>query len=106
MLLPPIQCSLLKGRRGKKDLITVSGPGRGEIVFTLLNEVIAIYVRLIFVDIWGLGFKSRSYGVFGGAPILAMSCRGLCFQDCDEDLLKAILGLLRNLKGSQNMSRV
>lgn len=105
MLLPPIKDSLFEKYGYKGDSIVASRPGCGKIVFILLYEVVAIYVQFTLLYIWDSGFKSPLWEVFWDSLILAMN-KGTCFQYYLEDLLKVILGILRNLRESQTMPKV
>lgn len=51
VLLPPIQSSLFEKHNSKNNSVAISELEYGEIVFALQYEVIAIYVRLTFVDV-------------------------------------------------------
>lgn len=57
MLLPPEQSFFLEKNSSKKDLIEASSSGRSKIVFALLDEVIAVHMRLTFIYVRGSGLK-------------------------------------------------
>lgn len=63
VLLPLIQGFLFKKLDYIEDLVAVLETKRGEMVFTLLNEVIAIYVKLTFMNIWALRFKNSFWRI-------------------------------------------
>lgn len=47
----PIQISPLKKYDGKRGLVPISELGNSKIVFTQLNKIIMVYVRLIFIKV-------------------------------------------------------
>lgn len=58
LLLPLIQSFFFKEYSYNRDSVAVSGFKQGKIVFTLLYKIITIYVQLILINVWGLGFES------------------------------------------------
>lgn len=64
ILLPPIQGSFFEEHYHKKDLVMALRPRCYKIVLILLNKVIVIYVRLIYIDVWGLRFESLLWEIF------------------------------------------
>lgn len=58
LLLLLIQGFLLKKHSCKGDLVAISGPRHSKIVFTLLYEVVAIYMRFTFIDVGSLRSES------------------------------------------------
>lgn len=91
---------------GKGILGAVLGPRYSGIVFVLLYEVIVIHMQLTFVENWGPRFENLLWGVFGGFPILSMSSGRFYFQNHNEDLLKVIFDIFRNLESSRTRSKV
>lgn len=57
MLLPLKQSLIFEKNNCKRYLIKVFGAKYSKIVLVLLNKVIAIYVRLIFVYVGGLSLE-------------------------------------------------
>lgn len=49
----------LKEVGGNRNLIITPGIGRGKMVFTLLNEVIAVHIKLTIIYVRGSNFKRR-----------------------------------------------
>lgn len=60
MLLLIEQGSVFKKDDGKKDLVETPGSRYDKMVFALLNEVLAVHVRLALIYVWCSGFK-RSF---------------------------------------------
>lgn len=79
VLLSLIQSPIFKECGGKKDLVVTSGPGDSKIIFAVLYEVITIYIQLILVNVWDLGFKSALQRVFRDFLVLATTGGESCF---------------------------
>lgn len=62
MLLSPIQNSFSEKCGDKADSVMIPGACDGKIIFTLLNEVVVVYVRLIFIQIQNSKFGSSFLG--------------------------------------------
>lgn len=57
ILLPVKTDPVLEKRYSKKNLVSLSSFNGSKIVFTLLIEVVALYVGLFTVYVWGTGFQ-------------------------------------------------
>lgn len=106
VLLLSIQGSLFMKHDYKKNLIVVPRLGYVKIIVTLLYKIILIYMKLTLIIIQGLEFKSLFWGVFGDFLILITSYRELYFENCLENLLDIIFGILKNMGSSQTKSKV
>lgn len=51
---------------GKKNLVNPSRSNNGKIVFTLLTEVVILYVGLFIIQVWGTGFQEFIPKLLGG----------------------------------------
>lgn len=83
MLLLPIQDSLLEKRGSKENLIVAPKSWDNKVILTLLNKIVAVYMRYIFMDVWGSELES----LFSRFVEIYPSNRRPDFQDCFEDLL-------------------
>lgn len=57
-LLLLFQSFIFEKHSEKKSSITGLGLKYGKIIFIVLYEIVAIYVRLMFVNVWGTRFKN------------------------------------------------
>lgn len=78
ILLSLVQNFLFKKYIGIKNLVIVSRPKCGKIVLAQLDEVIIIHMQFTLLNIWGPGWISPLWGVFGGFSILAKSLGLFC----------------------------
>lgn len=71
ILLPSIQSSLLEKWDDKKDSVVASETQGSKVHLTLLDEVVAVYVRLTLINLWGLRLESPFLGFVGISPSLS-----------------------------------
>ena len=65
--LLPLEVDLvLEKRQGKENLVSSHSPNGSEIVFTLLTEVVIVYMGISAIYIWGTGLHWLILGIFGG----------------------------------------
>lgn len=85
-----LEHSLFLGKDGsKRNLVKNSSFEHGKMVIALLNEIIAIYVRLIFINVWGSGFEIFLLDVI----VVLWNNKGFKFQNRLENLLQVIFGI-------------
>lgn len=73
ILLPSVESSPFEKSSGKKNLIAVSRPGLGKILFALLDVVITIKGQLTLINVGGPGFKNPLWELLGFSRILVIS---------------------------------
>ena len=80
---------VLEERHGKRNLVSFSSSSGSKLVLTLLTEVVALYIGLSAIYIWGTGFQKFIPRLFGGGGSLG-------FQNNFKNPLHVIFSILRD----------
>lgn len=83
ILLPPIYSTVFQVVYGQKDLIVPADSRYGKLVFTLLYEVIALYIRFSLNTSGWQSFKSFSFSsLFCDLFLTLRTAYKICYRSC------------------------